>query len=294
MESRRDNVCIPSKGTPRLLAFPTYRPLTLFLLPPMRHFAYGVRRPVNSGINFRHIQEQLLFPAWRIQGAEWLGRVAQDVGCDGSFIRDLLTGVTGIWKVVVDGGWCVAASNRLDGTYLDIWDFGVDPGNPEWISEREYFRRTWRGREHGVRPPQILTMGLSRLSFRHPAFILKLVSPHTSPPCWCRHALRMSRYRIPQLVYAPSFRQLQPITRDRISTYLLVCFHLTLEFLHVNRRSDVRRGCQLVGPPSTPIEGTQVGPAKFPSVYGGIRVSSEKGYTTRSCMTPMYYYTDPA
>ena len=33
---------------------------------------------------------------------------------DGTFVRDLLTGINGVWKVVFEGRWCVAASNRSD------------------------------------------------------------------------------------------------------------------------------------------------------------------------------------
>jgi F-box and WD-40 domain protein CDC4 len=45
---------------------------------------------------------------------------------DGTVVRDLLTGITGVWQVVFEGRWCVAASNRNDATVLDIWDFGED------------------------------------------------------------------------------------------------------------------------------------------------------------------------
>ncbi|KAF5389001.1 hypothetical protein D9757_005105 [Collybiopsis confluens] len=45
-------------------------------------------------------------------------------------IRDLLTGITGVWQVAFEGRWCVSASNRNDVTVLDVWDFGrvVTPG----------------------------------------------------------------------------------------------------------------------------------------------------------------------
>ncbi|KAF5358266.1 hypothetical protein D9756_001236 [Leucocoprinus leucothites] len=43
---------------------------------------------------------------------------------DGTLVRDLLTGITGVWQVVFEGRWCVAASNRNDSTVLDVWDFG--------------------------------------------------------------------------------------------------------------------------------------------------------------------------
>lgn len=57
---------------------------------------------------------------------------------DGTNGRDLLTGITGVWQVVFDGRWCVAASNRHDATYLDVWDFGNDvvgDGDEEWVGE---------------------------------------------------------------------------------------------------------------------------------------------------------------
>lgn len=45
---------------------------------------------------------------------------------DGSVVRDLLTGIVGVWQVVFEGRWCVAASNRQDATVLDVWDFGTE------------------------------------------------------------------------------------------------------------------------------------------------------------------------
>ncbi|GJJ12335.1 hypothetical protein Clacol_006576 [Clathrus columnatus] len=54
---------------------------------------------------------------------------------DGTVVRDLLTGITGVWQVVFDGRWCVAASNRLDMTYLDVWDFGGDDDDQDWVGE---------------------------------------------------------------------------------------------------------------------------------------------------------------
>jgi F-box and WD-40 domain protein CDC4 len=53
---------------------------------------------------------------------------------DGSVVRDLLTGITGVWQVVFEGRWCVAASNRNDTTVLDVWDFGHDDDD-EWVGE---------------------------------------------------------------------------------------------------------------------------------------------------------------
>lgn len=54
---------------------------------------------------------------------------------DGTFVRDLLTGINGVWQVVFEGRWCVAASNRTDTTVLDVWDFGREEGDDEWIGE---------------------------------------------------------------------------------------------------------------------------------------------------------------
>ena len=45
---------------------------------------------------------------------------------DGSVTRDLLTGITGVWQVVFDRRFCIAASNRQDNTFLEVWDFGGD------------------------------------------------------------------------------------------------------------------------------------------------------------------------
>lgn len=53
---------------------------------------------------------------------------------DGTVVRDLLTGITGVWQVVFEGRWCVAASNRNDTTVLDVWDFGNED-DEEWLGE---------------------------------------------------------------------------------------------------------------------------------------------------------------
>ncbi|EMD38149.1 hypothetical protein CERSUDRAFT_82388 [Gelatoporia subvermispora B] len=53
---------------------------------------------------------------------------------DGSQVRDLLTGIAGVWQVVFEGRWCVAASNRMDATVLDVWDFG-DSDDEDWEGE---------------------------------------------------------------------------------------------------------------------------------------------------------------
>lgn len=56
---------------------------------------------------------------------------------DGSVQRDLLTGITGVWQVVFEGRWCVAASNQTRGgtvqTVLDVWDFAE--AGEDWVGE---------------------------------------------------------------------------------------------------------------------------------------------------------------
>jgi F-box and WD-40 domain protein CDC4 len=53
---------------------------------------------------------------------------------DGTVVRDLLTGITGVWQVVFEGRWVVAASNRNDTTVLDVWDFGLE-NDEDWVGE---------------------------------------------------------------------------------------------------------------------------------------------------------------
>jgi F-box and WD-40 domain protein CDC4 len=53
---------------------------------------------------------------------------------DGMVVRDLLTGITGVWQVVFEGRWCVAASNRNDTTVLDVWNFGME-NDEDWVGE---------------------------------------------------------------------------------------------------------------------------------------------------------------
>ncbi|KAH7914021.1 WD40-repeat-containing domain protein [Hygrophoropsis aurantiaca] len=53
---------------------------------------------------------------------------------DGTVVRDLLTGISGVWQVVFEGRWCVAASNRNLATVLDVWDFGTDEDD-DWVGE---------------------------------------------------------------------------------------------------------------------------------------------------------------
>lgn len=54
---------------------------------------------------------------------------------EGTQVRDLLTGIAGVWQVVFEGRWCVAASNRGDATMLDVWNFGMEEGDEEWEGE---------------------------------------------------------------------------------------------------------------------------------------------------------------
>lgn len=54
---------------------------------------------------------------------------------DGSIVRDFLTGIIGVWQVVFEGRWCVAASNGQDATMLDIWDLGNGIDDETWIGE---------------------------------------------------------------------------------------------------------------------------------------------------------------
>jgi len=37
---------------------------------------------------------------------------------DGTVVRDMLTNIVGVWQVVFEGRWCVAASNRPEATVL--------------------------------------------------------------------------------------------------------------------------------------------------------------------------------
>ncbi|PFH51719.1 hypothetical protein AMATHDRAFT_2820 [Amanita thiersii Skay4041] len=53
---------------------------------------------------------------------------------EGTVVRDLLTSITGVWQVVFEGRWCVAASNTGEATMLDVWDFGLEQDD-DWIGE---------------------------------------------------------------------------------------------------------------------------------------------------------------
>lgn len=68
---------------------------------------------------------------------------------EGSVVRDLLTGITGVWQVVFEGRWCVAASNRQEQTYLDVWDFGgEDPENEFEAEEGDWMEASEDESEH--------------------------------------------------------------------------------------------------------------------------------------------------
>jgi F-box and WD-40 domain protein CDC4 len=53
----------------------------------------------------------------------------------GTLVRDLLSNVHGIRKVVFEGRWCVAARARhlLGAAIIDVWDFGKP--DDDWIGE---------------------------------------------------------------------------------------------------------------------------------------------------------------
>ena len=51
---------------------------------------------------------------------------------DGTFTRDLLTGIMGVYQVVFDRRFCIAATKRQDDTFIDVWDFvGEGSGKDE-------------------------------------------------------------------------------------------------------------------------------------------------------------------
>lgn len=53
---------------------------------------------------------------------------------EGTVAKDLLTDVNAIWQVVFKGRCCIAASNRDNGTMLDIRHFGTSEDD-DWDSE---------------------------------------------------------------------------------------------------------------------------------------------------------------
>jgi F-box and WD-40 domain protein CDC4 len=54
---------------------------------------------------------------------------------EGSVVREFLSNIHGVWQVVFEGRWCVAASHRSDATILDVWDFGNGEQDDDWIGE---------------------------------------------------------------------------------------------------------------------------------------------------------------
>ena len=54
---------------------------------------------------------------------------------EGSVVREFLSNIHGVWQVVFEGRWCVAASHRSDATILDVWDFGNGESDDDWIGE---------------------------------------------------------------------------------------------------------------------------------------------------------------
>jgi F-box and WD-40 domain protein CDC4 len=54
---------------------------------------------------------------------------------DGTVVREFLSNIHGVWQVVFEGRWCVAASHRSDATMLDVWDFGNGEADDDWIGE---------------------------------------------------------------------------------------------------------------------------------------------------------------
>lgn len=58
---------------------------------------------------------------------------------DGTLVRDLLTGIDGVWQVAFEGRWCLATSSQGGSTYMDVWDFGrEEEDDDEWIGESPY------------------------------------------------------------------------------------------------------------------------------------------------------------
>ena len=80
---------------------------------------------------FQHDERKVLF------GCE--GQLRMWDVRDGSHVRDMLTGVAGVWEVAFKGRWCVAASNRENDTVLDVWDFaGGESADGVGDEESEY------------------------------------------------------------------------------------------------------------------------------------------------------------
>ena len=54
---------------------------------------------------------------------------------DGSVIRDMLTNIVGVWQVVFEGRWCVAASNRPEATVLGECRGLMFSSIPDWSAQ---------------------------------------------------------------------------------------------------------------------------------------------------------------
>jgi F-box and WD-40 domain protein CDC4 len=54
---------------------------------------------------------------------------------EGTVVREFLSNIHGVWQVVFEGRWCVAASHRADATILDVWDFGNGEPDDDWVGE---------------------------------------------------------------------------------------------------------------------------------------------------------------
>jgi F-box and WD-40 domain protein CDC4 len=54
---------------------------------------------------------------------------------EGTVVREFLSNIHGVWQVVFEGRWCVAASHRSDATILDVWDFANGEQDDDWIGE---------------------------------------------------------------------------------------------------------------------------------------------------------------
>ncbi|KDR77422.1 hypothetical protein GALMADRAFT_138534 [Galerina marginata CBS 339.88] len=48
---------------------------------------------------------------------------------DGKLFKDIQTGGAGVWQIACSGRSCVAAVNRGNHTFIDVWDFGDDDGH---------------------------------------------------------------------------------------------------------------------------------------------------------------------
>ena len=57
------------------------------------------------------------------------------MGCPLAVVREFLSNIDGVWQVVFEGRWCVAASHRSEATILDVWDFGNSEPDGDWIGE---------------------------------------------------------------------------------------------------------------------------------------------------------------